>query len=367
MKTNYIKLFFMCFMLFASMSTFAQLITPRGSQFATVSQRVGISDVTIAYSRPSVNDREVWGKLVPYGLNNLGFGTSTAAPWRAGANENTTITFSHEAKVEGKEINAGIYGFHIIVNEDDSATLIFSKNTSSWGSYFYNPEEDALRVNIKTHEIPHTELLTYSFIEVNANSTVAALSWGKKQFSFKIEFPVSEIVLDSFRDQFNGQVGFSRQNWEQAASYALNNNGDLNEALGWIDGAISGQFYSQKTFSNLQIKSQILDKLNRKKEALELMSEALEYATVFEAHQYGRTLIANGYKDKALEVFKMNAKNNKGIWPVNYGLARGYSAFENYKKALFYLEKALKNAPNEASKKRIEDNIKKVKKNQDIN
>ena len=112
MKKATITKTFLCLMLLVSFSTFAQLNTPRGSQQATVSQRVGISDISITYSRPSVNGREVWGKLVPYGLNNLGFGTSKAAPWRAGANENTTITFTHDAKVEGKPIKAGTYGLH---------------------------------------------------------------------------------------------------------------------------------------------------------------------------------------------------------------------------------------------------------------
>ena len=138
MKNNNAITFFMCLMLLTSFSTFAQLNTPRGSQQATVSQRVGTSDVSITYSRPSVNNREVWGKLVPYGMNNLGFGTSTAAPWRAGANENTTITFSHDAKVEGKDIKAGTYGLHINVKDANNATIILSHDANSWGSFFYD-------------------------------------------------------------------------------------------------------------------------------------------------------------------------------------------------------------------------------------
>lgn len=366
MKTK-ITSFVLCLILALSFDANAQFKAPQGSQKAKVSQVVGISNITIKYSRPSVKDREIWGKLVPYGMNNLGFGTAKESPWRAGANENTTIEFSDDAKVEGQAIEAGKYGFHIIVNEDDSATLIFSKNNSSWGSYFYDPAEDALRVNIDTKETAHTEFLTYSFIDVDANSTVAALSWEKKQFPFKIEFAVPELVLASFREQFRGQSGFTRQNWEQAANYSLNNGGDLNEALAWVDDAIAGQFFSQKTFNNLQIKSKILKKLNKNEEAEAAMDEALEYATIFQVHQYGRTLIANGNKDKALGVFKMNAKKNKDIWPVHYGLARGYSALGDYKKALSHLKKALKNAPNEASKARVQDNITKLENNQDIN
>ena len=110
-----------------------QINAPRGSQHATVTQRVGTSDITINYSRPSVKGREIWGKLVPYGMTNLGFGTATASPWRAGADENTTITFSHDAKVEGKDIKAGTYGLHIEVKEGDKATIILSHDINSWG------------------------------------------------------------------------------------------------------------------------------------------------------------------------------------------------------------------------------------------
>ncbi|MDO5980327.1 DUF2911 domain-containing protein [Flavivirga spongiicola] len=367
MKTNNLTTLFMCLLLTLSFDTFAQLDAPRGSQMASVSQRVGITNIYVKYSRPSVNDREVWGKLVPYGMNNLGFGTAKESPWRAGANENTIIKFTDDVKIEGESLKAGKYGFHVIVNEDDTATLIFSKDHSAWGSYFYEPSQDALRVKVTTNTISHTELLTYSFISVDATSAVLALQWEKKQIPFKIEVDVTDIVLASFKEEFKGQGGFQRQNWEQAAGYALNNGGDLNEALGWIDGAIAGQFFSQKTFNNLQIKSQILSKLGKEAEAFAAMDEALEFATIIQMHQYGRTLIGQGKKEKALEVFKLNAQKNKGTWPVHYGLARGYSALGNHSKALTHLKKALTNAPNDASKGRVQANIDKLEKGEDIN
>ncbi|WP_298238079.1 DUF2911 domain-containing protein [uncultured Algibacter sp.] len=367
MKINKLTNLFFCLTFIFSVNTYAQLNTPRGSQQATVSQRVGITDIYIKYSRPSVNDREIWGNLVPYGMNNLGFGTAKESPWRAGADENTIIKFTDDVTVEGKPLKAGKYGFHIVVNENNTATLIFSKDYKAWGSYFYEPSNDALRVDISTKEIPHTELLTYSFDSVDANSTIASLNWEKKQFPFKIEVDVPKIVLANIRKDFTGQNGFQRQNWEQAANYALNNGGDLKEALSWINGAISGQFFSQKTFNNLQIKSQILSKLGKEEEASTTMDEAINLATVFQIHQYGRTLIGQGKKDKALEVFEMNAKKNKDTWPVHYGLARGYSALGKYKEALKHVEKALANAPNEGAKGRVQANMEKLKKGEDIN
>ena len=103
----------------------AQLDLPRGSQMAKVSQRVGITDITIVYSRPSVNNREIWGNLVPYGLNDFNFGTSKAAPWRAGANENTIFETTHDITIGGKKLAAGKYGLHMVINEDNTASVKF--------------------------------------------------------------------------------------------------------------------------------------------------------------------------------------------------------------------------------------------------
>ena len=212
----------LCLILLCSISftANAQLNTPRASQKATVSQTVGISEIHITYSRPSVNEREIWGtNLAHYGFQNLGFGTSTAAPWRAGANENTIITFSHDATVEGKTIPAGTYGLHVALQEGNKATVIFSKNSSSWGSYFYEADEDALRVDVTTGEIPHKELLTYEFMAIDTNSATAALQWEKKQIPFKIGFDVSDIVMNDIKDKLRDQPGFNRNSWEQAAQF----------------------------------------------------------------------------------------------------------------------------------------------------
>ena len=345
----------------------AQLDLPRGSQMAKVSQRIGITDVTIIYSRPSVNDREVWGALVPYGMNNLGFGTAEESPWRAGANENTVIKFSDDVTVEGQALKAGKYGLHMVLREDNTATIIFSNNNGAWGSYFYDPAEDALRVDVSTTEGPHVEQLMFSFNEVDASSAVATLSWEKKQIPFKVEADVTDIVLADIRQKLQDTPGFSRQSWEQAANFALNNEGDLNEALGWIDAAIEGQFFSQKTFNNLSIKSQILAKQGKTAEADALMAEAMPLGTVFQVHGYGRQLIGQGQHDKAMEVFEWNAKNHKGTWPVNYGLARAYSAKGDHKNTVKYLKLAHENAPAQANKDRVAANLTKAENGEGIN
>ncbi len=345
----------------------AQLDLPRGSQMATVSQRIGITDVSITYSRPSVNDREIWGNLVPYGMNNLGFGTAKESPWRAGANENTTIEFSDGVMIEGQSLEAGIYGLHMVIHEDGKSTVIFSKNHTAWGSYFYEPEEDALRVDVEMKDSPHMEQLTFLFEEVGPTSAIATLRWEKKAIPFKIEVDVTDVVLADIRRRMQDVPGFSRQTWEQAANYALNNDGDLEEALGWIDAAIAGQFFSQKTFNNLSTKAQILTKMGKGAEADALMEDAMPLGTVFEVHGYGRQLIAQGEHDKAMDVFKWNAKSHKDTWPVNYGLARGYSAKGDHKNTVKYLKLALDNAPAQANKDRVAANIEKAENGEGIN
>ena len=350
-----------------SPATYAQLETPRGSQMATVSQQVGITDISVSYSRPAVKDREIWGKLVPYGLNNLGFGTSTQAPWRAGANENTTITFSDPVTIGGKMIAAGTYGFHINIKDDSAATVLLSSDSTSWGSYFYEASNEVATIDITTTEVAHKELLTFEFTEVGTDTTTLALSWGTRSFPLTISVAVTEIVLDDIRNKLKNQPGFQRQSWEQAARFALNNNGDLTEALGWVNKAIDGQFFSKKNFGNLSLKSGILTKQGNTTAADKVMAEAVPMANKLELHGYGRQLLGAGKTDQAMKVFKENAKRNKGQWPVYYGLGRGYSAQKNYKTAIKNLKIALKNAPNEASKNRVQANIEKLEKGEDIN
>ena len=148
-------------LLFVSATVLAQgITTPRTpSPAANISQTIGISTVTVNYSRPSVKGREIWGVLVPYGWNVQGFGAGNSAPWRAGANENTVIKFSHPVKVEGKDVPAGDYGLFFTINKDNTGELILSKDSRSWGSFFYNAAQDQQRSAIQLRAIPNTELL----------------------------------------------------------------------------------------------------------------------------------------------------------------------------------------------------------------
>ncbi len=352
-------------MLLCSIQTSAQLQTPEGSQRAQVTQRVGITDITIDYGRPSVKEREIWGKLVPYGYNNLGFGTSTAAPWRAGANMNTTIEFAHNAKVEGKNIKAGKYGLHVALKEDGGATVIFSNNATSWGSYFYDEKEDALRVDVKTTEATHTETLTFLFPKVEANSAVAAMRWEKKEIPFKIEVDVKDIVMKGIKNDLRNSAGFTQSNWDSAANYAFNAD-ELDQALEWVDASIKGSFFSKETFANLSLKSQILAKQGKTSEAMTYVDKAAKLGNTSQVYQLGLGLIKLDQKDKALTILKNNVKNSNGAWPSNYGLARAYSATGDYKNAIKAINTSIANAP-DRFKARLNGNLEKLKKGEDIN
>ena len=297
---------FLCF----NVSVQAQLNTPRGSQKASVSQQIGITTVTIDYSRPSVRGREIWGKLVPYGMNNLGFGTATSSPWRAGADENTTISFSTDVTVEGKAVMAGTYGFHIVVEPSVKATIILSFDSNSWGSFHYDVSRDAMRADVTSNFVPHKELLTYEFQSVTPNSAKASLIWGNKEIPFTIAVDVPKLVLANMREELKGQTGFNRQNWENAANYALNNGGDLNEALLWINNAIEGQFFSQKDANNLSIKAQILLKLGKEAEANRLFDEASATANSRQLNTMGYQMLNAKDYERALRYFQLNIVNN---------------------------------------------------------
>ena len=162
-----------------------------GNRKASVSEQVGIVKIAIDYSRPGVKGREgkIWNtRVAHYGFVDLGHGTTHAAPWRAGANENTTISFSHPVKIEGKDLPAGTYGFFIALGEEES-TLIFSKMNTSWGSFYYDSTQDALRVNVKNKTLNESvEWLKYEFTDQKDDAVTIAMSWEKRMIPFTVKW-----------------------------------------------------------------------------------------------------------------------------------------------------------------------------------
>lgn len=316
----------------------SQVTTPRiPSPAASISQTIGISTINIQYSRPQVNGRVVWGNLVPYGLNIQSFGLQNKAPWRAGANENTVITFSHDAKVENKTVPAGSYGLFYVINEDNSAEVILSKDYRSWGSFFYDPAHDLLRANIKTRAIPHTERLTYDFIALEKNSTELVLNWEKKQFPIKIEFNVDDIVMANITEELKGSIGFGWQGYATAAGYSLQNKVNLDQGLKWADIAVS----RNRSFATLNTKSDILNELGKTEEAKKIKAEAIAIANESDINTYGYQLLAIGKTDEAVEILKLNTERFPASANAWDSLGEAYALKGDKTNAIKYFKKSL--------------------------
>ena len=213
---------------------------------------------------------------------------------------------------------------------------------------------------MKITDHAHTELLTFDFDEVTANSATASLKWEKKAIPFKIEVDVANIVLEDIRAQFKGQKGFTRQNWEQAANFALNNGGDLDEALGWINAALEGQFFSQKTVNGLAIKAQILQKKGDSEGFGKAMDEAVELANPNQINRMGYAMINAKDFDRAVKYMSMNVKSDPKNANWHDSLGEAYKAKGEKKTAIKHFKKSLALNPTDNVKANSEKNLKEL-------
>lgn len=353
------KIFYLSLLLVAVLSANAQITQPPNgdNQKSTVTQWIGLASVTITYNSPNVHgpggeDRKghIWGELVHYGFKDLGFGSSKAAPWRAGSNENTIVTFSHDVTINGKPLKAGTYGLFLDVEKDGPSNWIFSNNAASWGSYFYDPKQDALRIPAQLTDAPYTEWLTYTFDDREASAATAYLQWENKRIGFTVAVPnINQLYVDRMRQElFGTTTGFTYQPWMTAAQFCAQNKVNLDEALTWADYAISGQFVGKEDFASLQTKALVLTAMGKDAEADVVMSKAVKHpsASVQSIHQYGRALLAAGKTQKAIEIFKLNRQLHATDTFTTYvGLARGYTALGDKKNAIKNWETAIKNLP----------------------
>ena len=331
----------LCVLLAGLLSTVAwsqNITTPRTpSPSATVTQTIGISTVAVEYSRPSVRGRTVWGALVPYGWNVQNFGNQKSAPWRAGANENNVIEFSHDAQVEGQAVPAGRYGLFFVINEDDSGEVILSKDSRSWGSFFYEPSQDQVRANIQLRNIPMTERLTFDFINLGKNSADLVLNWEKKQFPVRIEFAVDDIVMANAAEELKSTAGFGWQGYASAASYAQQNNVNLKQGLQWANRAVT----MNKNFNTLMAKAGLLEALDYTEDAKTVKAEAMPLATEAQLNAYGYQLLNNGKFDEAIHIMKTNTENHPESANAWDSLGEAYALKGDKENAIKHFKKSL--------------------------
>lgn len=351
-------------------------LPPSGNnQKAAVVQYIGPVRVSIDYSSPKVHgpdgkDRrgEIWGKLVPYGLTNLGFGNGKPGPWRAGANENTVFAVSHEVVINDKPLPAGRYGLHMIAGPEEW-TIIFSKNSLAWGSFFYDDADDALRVTTKPHKNDYREWLTYEFTERKPTEATVELQWEDLAVPIKIAVnDVDDIYISRLKQELDSVPGFSYQGYNAAAGYTLQSGKNLEQGLKWADAAVGMPFIGQANFNTMSTKAQILAKLGRAEEAQKLMDQAVHDPATnkLQIHQYGRQLITMKQNAEALKVFQYNAEHFGDVWPVNVGLMRGYAANGDIAKALEYAKKALAQAPDDLNRNNLAGLIKTLESGKNI-
>ena len=327
-----------------------ELNIPRVSQRGSITQRIGLTDITINYHRPAVGGREIWGKVVPYGK-----------VWRAGANENTTITFADDVTVEGKPLAAGTYGLHTIPDKDQW-TIVFSKNSTSWGSFSYDEKEDALRVAVKPHPAEMFEQLAYTFEDVKPDSAVATLRWEKLAVPFQIGVDVKAVVLRSIKNELRNVGGFTWAGYEEAAQWCLDNNYNLEAALKWEDTSIQ----NEDRFENWETKSRILTAMGKKEDADKAIATALNKATAIQLYVYARNFQRNGNAKRAFELYPQVPKKDPNHWVSHLALARVDSNKGDFPGAAREMTQAISGAPDQ-TKPFLEPLLKRLEAKDDIN
>jgi len=328
----------------------AVLDVPRDSQHSLLTQRIGVTDITINYHRPLVKGRKVFGGIVPYGQ-----------VWRAGANENTTITFTDPVTIEGQSLAAGTYGLHMIP-EQNEWTVILSKVATAWGSFTYSEKEDALRVKVKPQEASFHEALTYDFDQPTADSAVITMSWDKVAVPFKVGVNVHEVVDRSLEKQLRGISQYTWEGWDDADNYWIKEKTNYETALKYSDQSI-GQ---ERRFDNLMTKSKALDGLGRKTEAASLREEALTLGNSQQLYGYGRQLQRDKQQDQAFAIYRSAYKRYPNDWLSHAGMSRIYCSQADFDNAVKEMQ-AAQNAAPEQAKAQVGGLVKRLQAKDDIN
>ena len=244
---------FAALLIISLVSAQTQLRVPRISQFAKISQTIGLSEVSVSYHRPGVKGREIWGNVVKYD-----------EVWRAGANEPTLITFSDDVTIDGKKLGAGTYRFVVIPSKTGDWALIFNTETKNWGTV-YDAKYDSLKITVKPETAANEEWMSFSFTDLTPASARVVLAWEKIRLSFKVEFNLL------------GKLQMSMGNWQllnTAARFALDNKMYLEEGMAWAERSIA----LDKNARNLQTKAELLAQSGKFDNAVATAEEAVKVA-----------------------------------------------------------------------------------------
>ncbi len=340
-----------------------------GAQHNVVSHDIGLVQVTIDYSSPHVHgpggvDRrgKIWGKghLVEYGMTSSPFGScGSQCPWRGGANENTVFTTTHDVTIQGQRLPAGSYGLFFIPEADDW-TIIFSKNHTSWGSFYYDAKEDALRVTAKPQPSEYHEDLAYEFRDQRPDSVTAVLRWEDLQLPFAIKVEnIDDLYVEKMRRELRSTGGLDWRGWTTAAQFCLTHRIHLDDALLWARHGTDPNYSGQENATTLFTLAMALDANGKEAEGKAMLTKAIHSpgAGPLDIHLIGRQLIAMHRPADAMEVFTVNAQLHPDVWPVHFGLARGHAALGHRDQAIAEARLALAQAPDPGNQKVVKDFI----------
>jgi Protein of unknown function (DUF2911) len=232
----------------------------RVSPAATLSQEIGISKIDLAFARPAVKGRKIWGEVVPFGQ-----------VWRTGANNATTLTLSHAAKVAGKDVPAGSYGFFIIPGQK-TWTLILNKKAKQWGAYAYKQEEDQLRWEATPQSGTFLEYLDYRVLPTDTSQATVELGWEKLRVSFPVVFDTKAIYWTQLEDKLKQAPETDWVPWYQAAKYCQEQGIEPQKALGWIEKSLK----AGDSFWNHETAARIYKDAKRMPEAQAQLQKAIE-------------------------------------------------------------------------------------------
>jgi Tfp pilus assembly protein PilF len=312
------------------------LHTPDLSPRATVSQTVGLTEISMDYGRPAVNGRKVWGALVPFDT-----------VWRAGANINTILSVSSPFSAGGTGLPAGKYGIHMIPSST-TWTIILSRQAGAWGSFSYDPKEDAARLMVTPRPADFVERLQYTLDEPTDSSVTLTLRWEKLAVPLAISVNTTDVVLDSLRQQFRNLPRFFPAAWVEGARWALQH-GRVDAAEAWADSSIN----VGPTFAALMLKANIRERRGDAATAQMLRQQALLNASEAEVNAYGYQLLAQKRVDDAIAIFQKNVKDHPGSWNVYDSLGEALAVKGDRRQARVNYQKALAMAP-EGQRARIQ-------------
>jgi Protein of unknown function (DUF2911) len=314
-----------------------QLKVPQASPHAVVEETLGVTSISVDYHRPSVNNRKIFGGLVPYDVI-----------WRAGANQPTHITFSTPVKVEGQDVPAGTYSLFFIPTAQQW-TLVLSKFTGGWGTYSYDQSEDLVRVKVTPQPNDMTERMAFTFDDAKDNGSVnLAMRWEKLRVPVKIEADTKTLVAEGIKRDLRSELYWNAPAWVQAASYMLRNgNDDL--ALQYVNHAIEMQPDAQA----LRLKARIIEKKGDAEGAKTLRAQAdklitPDVATVSNAYR----LIGQKKYDEAIA----SIGDNKS-WRALNAIGDAWAAKGDKTKAMEWYDKAMSAAGNQTERVEVQDSI----------